>query len=191
VVHRARRDPTTFAIAIDASPDALSHGAWRAHRLRLANVAFLVTSAEELPRALDRIADETTVHFPWGSLLNGLLLADPAIVGPLACSLRAGGELRLLVSAVERDGYPEATPASLIALAPRYVAVGLALTESRWATADDLARSRSSWAKRLGPRPAVVATFRRQSRISSRSGRTSEGTPLSSHGLQSTSNHPS
>ena len=48
-VHRARGEPNTFAIAIDASPDALSDGAWRAHRLRLSNVAFLVTAVEQLP----------------------------------------------------------------------------------------------------------------------------------------------
>jgi hypothetical protein len=178
-------------IAIDASPDALCDGSWRAHRWRLANVAFLVTSLEQLPRALEGIAHEVTVHFPWGSLLVGLLEADPAIVGPLASALRPNGELRLLISAVERDGYDEVTPAWLNALAPRYGALGLALTESRWATADDYARSRSSWAKRLGPRPAVFAAFRRHSRFSSRSGRTSEGTPRASHGLHSTSNHPS
>src|SRR5437870_10226531 len=154
-VHRARGEPNTFAIAIDASPDALSDGAWRAHRLRLSNVAFLVTAVEQLPGALDETADEITVHFPWGSLLRGMLAADSSIVGRLAGSLRTEGELRLLVSAVERDGYSKVTPARLLELAPRYEALGLDLVESGWATPADIARSRSSWAKRLGPRPGA------------------------------------
>lgn len=174
-VHRARGEPNTFAIAIDASPDALSDGAWRAHRLRLSNVAFLVTAVEQLPGALDETADEITVHFPWGSLLRGMLAADSSIVGRLAGSLRTEGELRLLVSAVERDGYSKVTPARLLELAPRYEALGLDLVESGWATPADIARSRSSWAKRLGPRPAVLAIFRRHPRIHSQSRSTQVG----------------
>src|SRR5947208_2483596 len=174
-VHRARGEPNTFAIAIDASPDALSDGAWRAHRLRLSNVAFLVTAVEQLPGALDETADEITVHFPWGSLLRGMLAADSSLVGRLAGSLRTEGELRLLVSAVERDGYSKVTPARLLELAPRYEALGLDLVESGWATPADIARSRSSWAKRLGPRPAVLAIFRRHPRIHSQSRSTQVG----------------
>lgn len=71
---------TTFALAIDASPDALASGAWRAKRARLGNAAFLVEGVE----------------FPWGSLLRGLLDGAPAVVGPIAKLMKPGAELRVL-----------------------------------------------------------------------------------------------
>ena len=79
-LHRARTEPATFAIAIDASPDALADGAWRAKRRGLRNVAFLVEGVERLPPDLAAIADEVTVHFPWGSLLRGVLEAEASVV---------------------------------------------------------------------------------------------------------------
>jgi 16S rRNA (adenine(1408)-N(1))-methyltransferase len=189
VLHRARRDATTFAVAIDASPDGLIRGAWQAHRAHLGNVAFLVEGLERFPAGVAGIADEVTVHFPWGSLLRGLVQALPEILRPLASLARPGGEVRLLLAATERDGYREITPLTLRTLASAYTAFGLALIEARWATPLEVAESRSSWAKRLGPRPAVIATYRAHSRRSSRTGRTSSGTP--SQGTHSTSNEPS
>ena len=109
VLYRARREPDTFAIAIDASPDGLACGAWRAKRAGLSNIAFLVEGVERLPPRLSQIANEVTVHFPWGSLLRGLVDASPGIVGPIADLLKPGAELRVLVSAVDRDGVGEAT----------------------------------------------------------------------------------
>ena len=189
-MHRALRDPTTYAIALDASPDGLTRGAWRAHRAGLGNAAFLVESVERLPSALAEIADEVTVHFPWGSLLRGLLDGSRDVLDGLARLLRPEGELRLLVSATSRDGYRATEPATFAGLAPHYDRCGLTLIEARWATPDEIAASRSSWAKRLGPRPAVSATYRGHSRSSSRRGRTSAGT-APSHGIHSTSKEPS
>jgi len=76
-------------------------------------VAFLIESVERLP-PLDGIAGEVTVHFPWGSLLAGLIAADPATLARLATLLEPGGELRMLISATARDRYardrPRASP---------------------------------------------------------------------------------
>lgn len=90
VLHRARTEPTTFAIAIDASPDALSSGAWRAKRARLGNAAFLVDGVERLPPGLASLADEVAVHFPWGSLLRGLVDGSGAVVEPIANLMKPG-----------------------------------------------------------------------------------------------------
>jgi 16S rRNA (adenine(1408)-N(1))-methyltransferase len=161
VVHRARTEPASFAIAIDASPDALVDGAWKAKRARLRNAAFLVEAIERLPHDLDRVADEVTVHFPWGSLLRGLLAADPSVLRPLASLLKPGGELRVLLSATARDGYDDVTPADVAGAVDAYAASGLRLTAARAAMREDIAAARSTWAKRLGDRPAVHATFTR------------------------------
>jgi 16S rRNA (adenine(1408)-N(1))-methyltransferase len=163
-LYRAKTEPSTFAIALDASPDALSDGAWRAKRARAANAAFLVEAVERVPKELAGLADEVTIHFPWGSLLRGLVAADAAVLRPVASLLRPGGELRILLSATERDGYPHLTPDTLAALASRYSECGLRPLAIRWASPLDIAASRSGWAKRLragDARGAVLARYRR------------------------------
>jgi hypothetical protein len=156
VLHRARTEPRTFAIAIDASPDALASGAWRAKRASLANAAFLVEGIERLPRELGCLADEVTVHFPWGSLLQGLLNGTGSVVGPIAALMKAGAELRVLMSDV--------TPSLTTSRRATYTEYGLHLIEAKWATNAIVAESRSAWAKRLAvgrARDAVIARYRR------------------------------
>jgi 16S rRNA (adenine(1408)-N(1))-methyltransferase len=189
VLYRARTEPGTFAIAIDASADALSSGAWRAKRARLANAAFLIEGVERLPDDLGLAANEVTIHFPWGSLLRGLLEADPTVVAPIARLLKSDGELRVLLSATARDGYVDVAPESLRQITMDYAALGLLLREARPAAPSDINAACSSWAKRLGPsRPVVYARY---SRASSRRGLMSGGTSRGVHGIQSTRNLPS
>ena len=189
VLYRARREPTTFAIAIDASPDALATGAWRAKRARLENAAFLVEGVERLPVELADLADEVTIHFPWGSLLRGLIAADPRVLCPVARLLKPDAELRLLVSATVRDGHADFSPDWLRKIAPDYAECGLELDAVKPADRFETAASRSSWAKRLGAgRPAV---FARYSRCSSRRGLMSAGTSPDLQGTHSTRNRPS
>jgi 16S rRNA (adenine(1408)-N(1))-methyltransferase len=164
VLHRARTEPTTFAIAIDASPGGLVHGAWRAKRARIGNVAFLVDGVERLPRELDRVADEVTVQFPWGSLLRGLIDGSSAVVGPIASLMKPGAELGVLMSVIDRDGLSEITPSVVLSRRVAYAEHGLHLIEARWASAGTVAESRSAWAKRLAvgyARQAVIARYRR------------------------------
>ena len=156
VLHRARTEPRTFAIALDASPDALASGAWRAKRARLPNAAFLVEGVERLPRELECLADEVVVHFPWGSLLHGLLDGSSSVVGPIASLMKAGAELRVLMSDV--------TPSLITSRFATYAEHGLHLTDADWASNAIVAESRSAWAKRLAvgrARRAVIARYRR------------------------------
>jgi 16S rRNA (adenine(1408)-N(1))-methyltransferase len=164
VLYRARNEPATFAIAVDASPDALTEGAWRAKRAGLANAAFLVEGVERLPQEIGFLADEVTVHFPWGSLLRGLLEGSSSVIGPLAALLKPKAELRALISVADRDGLAEATPSLLISRRSAYASHGLLLIDARWATSRAVAQSRSAWAKRLGigrTRRSVIARYRR------------------------------
>ena len=164
VLHRARTEPDTFAIAIDASPDALASGAWRAKRGRIANAAFLVEGVERLPVELACLADEVTVHFPWGSLLRGLVDGLSSVVGPIACLMKAGAELRVLISAIDRDGIGEMSPSLVASRCASFAEHGLHLVETDWASDAIVAESRSVWAKRLSvghARQAVIARYRR------------------------------
>ena len=164
VLHRARTEPRTFAIAIDASAYALARAAWSAKRGHLANAAFLVEGVERLPPELGCLADEVTVHFPWGSLLRGLLDGSSAVVGSVAGLMKNGAELRVLVSAAVRDGFGEVNPSVITSRCENYLQHGLRLVDARWASSEVVRDSRSAWAKRLGvgrTRPAVIARYRR------------------------------
>jgi 16S rRNA (adenine(1408)-N(1))-methyltransferase len=102
-----------------------------------------------------------TINFPWASLLRGVLGHDDTVLAGVARLLAPGGTGAALVSVVPRDGMPELPPADRLAAA--YARHGLRLLEARPATADDLAATRSSWAKRLragSARPVTVLKWR-------------------------------
>lgn len=131
------------------------------------NALFVAAAAEALPAELDGVADLVTVHFPWGSLLRGLLGAEPALIAAVARVMRAEARLDLLVSVTDRDRGGGASPLdarALEALAPAYARQGLELEQPRPATAGEVAATRSTWGKRLGAgatRPAWRLRARR------------------------------
>ena len=144
----------TLAIAVDAHPPAMSDAWRRVQRQRLPNVLLVPARAEDLPPELDGIAHAVTVHFPWGSLLAGVLGAgDGAVAASLARITRPGCGVTVVLSVTEREralGLPPLDASLERALAAHYAAHGLALTEWRPASRSEIADTRSSWAKRLG-----------------------------------------
>jgi 16S rRNA (adenine(1408)-N(1))-methyltransferase len=156
VLAAAAAEPGRLVVGVDASAAAMAEASRRAGRRPerggLPNALFVVAAAEALPPELDGLAGLVTVHFPWGSLLRGLLAADPAVLGGLARVLAPGGTLSMLVSSTARDaaGVEPIDRRALDALAGPYGRHGLALTRVRPATPADVAASRSTWGKRLG-----------------------------------------
>jgi 16S rRNA (adenine(1408)-N(1))-methyltransferase len=157
VLAAARAQPDRLVVGIDASAPAMAVASRRAAanpgRGGLANALFVVAAAETLPPELDRLADQVAVYFPWGSLLRGLLGADPAVMTGLTRVMRPGASLSMLVSATVRDhgaGVAPIQEQTLLALTERYGRYGLDLIEVRPATPADVAAAHSTWAKRLG-----------------------------------------
>ena len=153
----AAAEPDRLVVGVDASAAAMAEASQRAARRPgrggLPNALFVVAAAEALPPELYGLADLVTVHFPWGSLLRGLLGADPAVLEGLARMLRPGATLSMLVSSTPRDTSAGTGPIdrrSLAALAGPYDRSGLAVTRARPATPADVAASRSTWGRRLG-----------------------------------------
>lgn len=102
------------------------------------------------------------MHFPWGSLLRGVLGDDDAVLAGIAELFAPGAEGSVLWSVVPRDGIVSAPP--LRQLVAAYARHGLSLVESRPATADEVAASHSTWAKRLkAPTTRPVALLRLRS----------------------------
>ena len=124
---------------------------------------FVVARIEDAPFELDAAADRITVTLPWGSLLRGLVLADPAVVGPLARLAKPGAGVETIISIEERDAAIGVAPADLERIAHRraaFAAAGLVLENARAVTATDVAST--TWGKRLGhARAARVVDLRR------------------------------
>jgi 16S rRNA (adenine(1408)-N(1))-methyltransferase len=163
VLAAAAARPDTLAIGVDANAAGMADSSRRASRRdALPNALFVVAAAESPPDALRGLAGSLTVHFPWGSLLRGLLGRDDAVLGGVAQLLAPGAEGSALLSVVPRDGVPPVPPWH--ELADAYSRHGLDLTEARPATGDEVAASRSSWAKRLRAgveRPVTLLRLRR------------------------------
>lgn len=166
----AAEQPDRLVVGLDANAAGMMTASRRAaakpSRGGLPNALFVVAAAEALPAELHGVADLVTVHFPWGSLLRGLIGADPATMTGLTQVLRPGAILQLLVSSTVRDrgaGVPPVQAATLRALAESYATWGLAVTHMRPATVADVAAAHSSWSKRLGAgtrRPAWLLRAR-------------------------------
>jgi 16S rRNA (adenine(1408)-N(1))-methyltransferase len=170
VLAAAAAEPDRLVVGVDASAAAMAEASRRAGRRPerggLPNALFVVAAAEALPPELDGLAGLVTVHFPWGSLLRGLLAADPAVLAGLVRVMCPGATLSVLLSLTDRDHGAGAGPvgeATLATLAAPYGRHGLAVTRVRPATPADVAASHSTWGRRLGAgarRPAWLLEAR-------------------------------
>ena len=171
VLATAAARPDVLVIGVDADAASMAEASRRATRAvrrgGVANALFVAAAAESLPAELDGLAKSLTVHFPWGSLLRGLLRADPAILAGIARVTRPGAAVTLLLSVTERDhvaGIDTFDGVAIERIGRCYAAYGLALAEGRPTTAEDLDAAHSTWARRLGAgthRPAWLLRFRR------------------------------
>ena len=148
MVRAARKRPDALFIGLDADPSRMR----RASRHAPANALFVVAAAEAVPTELDGMVARVSIHFPWGSLLRGLVAPTPEVLGGIARSLRPDGTLTALLSIDKRDGAQPLGPGSIDRAA--YRRRGLEVTEWRLATPAEIELSDSSWAKRLRTSPA-------------------------------------
>ena len=155
VIERARREPGTLVIGVDASAVAMAESSRRAARSvsrgGQPNAIFVVAAAERPPEELVGIADELVITFPWGSLLAGALGLDATAAAGVAALIKDGGHARILASVVDDDRL-DLRPLSeedASTLADRWACHGLTLAEFRPATPIEIEASRSSWARRL------------------------------------------
>ncbi len=158
VVARARTEPGALVIGVDAAAAAMTESSTRAARPArkggLPNALFLVAAAERLPAELAGIAAEVTITMPWGSLLRGALAGDDsrAATAGIAGLVGPGGIVRILASVGPRDrlGLPPLRSPDREPLAGRWAEHGLTLTAFEPASQDDIEKTASSWARRLG-----------------------------------------
>lgn len=98
----AEQHPGWFVIGVDACRENL-----REHsRAKLDNMLFIIAEAQHLPQELTGLISHVTINFPWGSLLQGLLAADRALMEQLAAVSHPGAsaEIHLNSGALSQAG---------------------------------------------------------------------------------------
>jgi len=157
VVGTATARPDVLVVGVDAHGLSMAPAGRTIRRRRLTNALLVAARAEELPPELDGLAAAVRVHFPWGSLLSGVVGGRDdgrdGVVAALARIARPGGRVTAVLSVSERErglGLPVLDASLAPGLAARCARQGLTLTEWRPAAEAELAETRSSWAKRLG-----------------------------------------
>ena len=142
----AAADPSAFVVGIDANAASMAEVSRRAQRAGAPNVLFAVAAAESPPPELRGRVDLVTITFPWGSLLRGVLGSDEAVVAGVASLLRAGGEVRSLVSTEPRDGVG---PLDVGRIEAAWRRQDVTLVDARPATRSEVEATRSTWGRRL------------------------------------------
>jgi 16S rRNA (adenine(1408)-N(1))-methyltransferase len=182
VLRTARERPDWLVAGVDPVADAMREASWRAGRKPprggAANAWFLVHALEALPAALAGAADEVTVNFPWGTLLEAVTTPRAEGLAALRELLKPGGELAVTLNRTAqldqayagRLGVPVLDDAHLGDALPRaYRRAGLlAIPEGAARDGGDPgsgASGRTSWGRRLvegSGREVAVVRFRRE-----------------------------
>jgi 16S rRNA (adenine(1408)-N(1))-methyltransferase len=151
----AEEHPNWFIIGVDACRENL-----REHsQAKLPNLLFIIARAQALPRELNGLVSHITINFPWGSLLESLLTADPKLICGLKSVLRARSslDLRLNGGALVESGKTLENGTDRIYY--NLLQAGWQLEHPVMMDATALKKFPSTWAKRLafGRDPRAMA----------------------------------
>jgi 16S rRNA (adenine(1408)-N(1))-methyltransferase len=118
------------------------------------NALFALATAECPPAELIARADLVTVTLPWGTLLRGVIGLDDAVTCGLVALAKPRAAMVALIAPSPRDAATIGDVLDPESDRPRigdaWERAGAELVSVRLATADELAASGSTWAKRLG-----------------------------------------
>ncbi len=162
VYQSARQNPHRFYLGIDASANSLEKLSEKIHRKPakggLKNALFIQAAVEALSEELDGIADEVHIHFPWGSLLQGVASGDETILKNIHRICAPDAVLEVIIgvdqerdaSELQRLGISNLSEAFIATtLAKRYQDCGFQITETGTFTAGKWPDICTSWAQRL------------------------------------------
>ena len=99
----AGKFPNHFVIGVDSCRENLREYS----RAKLPNLLYIIASAQDLPHELSGLVSHITINFPWGSLLESLLIGDPKLMSGLASISRSitTVEIRLNGGALTEVGW--------------------------------------------------------------------------------------
>jgi hypothetical protein len=87
----ADKHPGWFMIGVDSCRENLREYS----RTKLQNMLFVIASAQDLPTELDGLISHITINFPWGSLLESLLMDDSNLLRRLEFISRSATSIDL------------------------------------------------------------------------------------------------
>jgi len=87
----ADKHPDWFMIGVDSCRENLREYS----RTKLQNMLFVIASAQDLPTELDGLISHITINFPWGSLLESLLMDDSNLLSRLEFISRSATSIDL------------------------------------------------------------------------------------------------
>ena len=99
----AGKFPNHFVIGVDSCRENLREYS----RAKLPNLLYIIASAQNLPQELNGLVSHVTINFPWGSLLESLLIGDSKLMSGLASISRSitTVEIRLNGGALTEVGW--------------------------------------------------------------------------------------
>ncbi|WP_267683689.1 class I SAM-dependent methyltransferase [Nannocystis sp. SCPEA4] len=158
VQRRARLEPSTLVIGVDASAEGLREPSRKAAakpaRGGLANALFGVLPLERAPGELAGLVDSLTVLLPWGSLLRALALPEADALAQLRGLCKPGAALHIVFGygpgdplAVQALPGP-AAEARRAELVQAYAAAGFAIA-ARPTSRAEVGELPTTWAKKL------------------------------------------
>lgn len=157
-VRWAQRRPDALVVGLDAETTRLEKTLASVRKKRL-RVLFVGAAAERPPEPLRGRAAEIAVVMPWGSLLDGVLGGDPAVLRAVLALGGPGATLEAVVNvrpwdapdSVDRKlaATPEPTDEHLAGLVEAYAGLGWELRPDGWLTDAEARALGSTWASRV------------------------------------------
>ena len=141
----AEKQPDQFFIGVDACRENLRVNS----RTRLPNALFVIASAQALPLELNGLASQININFPWGSLLESLLINDCCLLHGLFAITHPCAELEIHLNgdALLTAGW--ALEAGTDQIENNLSAAGWKTKSRSWMDSQALRAIPTTWAKRL------------------------------------------
>jgi 16S rRNA (adenine(1408)-N(1))-methyltransferase len=154
VQQMAATRPDAFVLGIDACRENLR----AASRKAPGNALYVIANACALPGALHELATHITIHFPWGSLLVGLLTGHPALISGLVAVAQPDARIDVWLNSSALGVAGWALEEGSHCIQQGLCNAGFHMKAPVAMSTDDLRRLPTTWAKRLafGRDPAAM-----------------------------------
>jgi hypothetical protein len=141
----AEEHPDRFIIGMDSCRENLRQYS----QAKLQNILFIIASAQDLPKELNGLVSQITINFPWGSLLESLLINDSKLMRGLESisRLATSVDLRLNSGALSEAG--TTLEAGVEKIYNNLIRSGWQIERPVVINANALRRLPTTWAKRL------------------------------------------
>lgn len=157
----AKSNPNNYYIGIDSNKSLLAEISARVLKKEskggLKNLLFIEANAYNLPDELENLFDEVQINFPWGSLLEGVALANPELFNSISKISKNNSVLKMLFTYNDKfeESYrlqkslPKLSLYYLNSLKPKFTSYGIKVTNIYILTTEQKKNIQSSWGKKI------------------------------------------